>query len=78
MLEGRTAIAGLEWAGFAGNGIKTTKIGAVLVDGKLYGKNPCVAAIESAKNGGTVSSDKKPEEKNGVVNKANTSGDIYQ
>ena len=43
-------------------------LAAALASGKFGDKDLCLAAIEVAKNGGTASGNKKPEEKNGVVN----------
>ena len=53
-------------------------IGAALAGGKFFGKNPCVSAIESAKNGAAASSDKQTEDKDGVVDNAKTTDNIYQ
>jgi uncharacterized protein involved in outer membrane biogenesis len=42
-------------------------VAAALASGKFGDKDLCLTAIEAAKNGGTASGNKKPEEKNGVV-----------
>ncbi|MBW2013919.1 MAG: AsmA family protein [Deltaproteobacteria bacterium] len=46
-------------------------LAAVLTNGQLGNKNPCLAIIESAKKSFNESESKKPEEKEGMIKKSN-------